>query len=125
MADLPYVLLVEDNPGDARLVQAMFEDASADALPGLRWERTARSASARLNREPGCTAVLLDLGLPDCNGLEALALLRDQTEQVPIIVLSGNHDEEVGLAAVVDGAQDYLLKGSFDAGLLRRALQYA
>ncbi|WP_374563615.1 diguanylate cyclase domain-containing protein [Ideonella sp.] len=125
MSDSPYVLLVEDNPGDARLVRTMFDDAPPGTLPELRWDQTVRAAGLRLGREPGCTAVLLDLGLPDCDGLEALALLRDQTEQVPIIVLSGNDDEEVGLSAVVNGAQDYLVKGSFDAGLLRRALQYA
>jgi len=125
MADASYVLLVEDNPGDARLVRTMFEDAPPGTLPELRWDQTVRAASERLSREPGCAAVLLDLGLPDCAGVEALAMLRDQTEQVPIIVLSGNDDEEVGLSAVVNGAQDYLVKGSFDAGLLRRALQYA
>jgi len=125
MADASYVLLVEDNPGDARLVRTMFEDAPPGTLPELRWDQTVRAASERLSREPGCVAVLLDLGLPDCAGVEALAMLRDQTEQVPIIVLSGNDDEEIGLSAVVNGAQDYLVKGSFDAGLLRRALQYA
>jgi len=125
MADWPYVLLVEDNPGDARLVRAMFEDAPGGTLLELRWEQTAGAAGARLSRDPGCTAVLLDLGLPDCDGLEALALLRTQTEQLPVIVLSGNQDEEVGLCAVANGAQDYLVKGRFDARLLRRALQYA
>jgi two-component system, cell cycle response regulator len=125
MADSSYVLLVEDNPGDARLVRAMFDDAPTGTLPELRWDQTVHNAQLRLSREPGCVAVLLDLGLPDCAGVEALAMLRDQTEHVPIIVLSGNGDEEVGLSAVVNGAQDYLVKGSFDAGLLRRALQYA
>lgn len=125
MAAAPYILLIEDNPGDAGLVRVMFEDAPPGALPPLRWERSARTGVARLLDEPGCTAVLLDLGLPDAAGLEALVALREHAGEVPIIVLSGNDDEEVGLAAVVGGAQDYLVKGSFDSALLRRALLYA
>lgn len=125
VTDEPYILLVEDNPGDAGLVQAMFDDAPPGSLPELRWEQSVRAAAACLSHHPGCTAVLLDLALPDSQGLEAVAQLRDLAGEVPLVVLSGNDDEEVGLAAVVAGAQDYLVKGSFDASLLRRALQYA
>lgn len=121
----PYVLLVEDNPGDIRLVEAMFEDAPPGTLPELCWEQSLRAASARLSNQPGCTALLLDLALPDSHGLESLAVLRELAGNAPIIVLSGNDDEEVGLSAVVNGAQDYLVKGAFDGTLLRRALQYA
>ena len=121
----PYILLVEDNPGDAGLVRAMFEEATPGALPPLRWERSVRMGVATLLDEPGCEAVLLDLGLPDATGLEALMTLREHAAEVPIVVLSGNDDEQVGLSAVVAGAQDYLVKGSYDSGLLRRALQYA
>jgi diguanylate cyclase (GGDEF)-like protein len=125
MSTEPYILLVEDNPGDIRLVQAMFDDAPIGTLPELHWEQSVRAAAARLSSQPGCTALLLDLALPDSNGLETLALLRDLAGDAPIIVLSGNDDEEVGLSAVVNGAQDYLVKGFFDATQLRRALQYA
>lgn len=125
MSSDPYILLVEDNPGDVRLVQTMFEDAPPGTLPELHWENSVRAAGARLSNQPGCTALLLDLALPDSHGLEALAVLRELAANAPIIVLSGNDDEDVGLSAVVAGAQDYLVKGSFDATLLRRALQYA
>jgi diguanylate cyclase (GGDEF)-like protein len=125
MTSDPYILLVEDNPGDIHLVQAMFEDAPPGTLPELHWEQSVRAASAHLSKQRGCTALLLDLALPDSHGLEALAALRDLAADVPIIVLSGNDDEDVGLSAVVNGAQDYLVKGAFDATLLRRALQYA
>lgn len=120
-----YVLLIEDNPGDARLVRLMFDEAPPGGLPALQWEPTAAAGVERLLTQPGCAAVLLDLGLPDAQGLESLQRVRDHAEQVPIVVLSGNDDEEVGLAAVVAGAQDYLVKGSFDGAQLRRALQYA
>lgn len=125
MSHDPYILLVEDNPGDIRLVQAMFEDAPPGVLPELHWEQSVGAAAARLSNQPGCAALLLDLNLPDSHGLEALAKLRDLAGNAPIIVLSGNDDEEVGLSAVVNGAQDYLVKGAFDGALLRRALQYA
>lgn len=121
----PYILLVEDNPGDIRLVQAMFEDAPAGTLPQLRLEQSVRAAAACLSTRPGCQALLLDLSLPDSHGLETLAMLRDLAGNAPIVVLSGNYDENVGLSAVINGAQDYLVKGAFDASLLRRALQYA
>lgn len=123
--DTPYVLLIEDNPGDARLVRTMFDDAPTDALPELLWESTAQAGVGVLLSRPGCSAVLLDLGLPDTRGLEALATVREHAAQVPIIVLSGNDDDEVGISAVIGGAQDYLVKGCFDGVLLRRALQYA
>ena len=120
-----YVLLIEDNPGDARLVRLMFDEAPPGSMPMLRWEPTAADGVERLLVQPGCTAVLLDLGLPDAQGLESLQRVRDHAGQVPIVVLSGNDDEEIGLSAVVAGAQDYLVKGSFDGVQLRRALQYA
>lgn len=125
MTDSSYILLIEDNPGDARLVRTMFEEAPTDALPQLRWEQSARAGADVLLSQPGCAAVLLDLGLPDAGGLEALGTVSEHAQRVPIIVLSGNDDEELGIAAVIGGAQDYLVKGSFDGPALRRALQYA
>jgi len=124
-APTPYVLLVEDHPGDAGLVQLMFEESAPGSLPELVWETTARAGADRLLARPGCSGVLLDLNLPDSQGLEALGTLLEHGHDVPIVVLSGNDDEEFGLAAVVGGAQDYMIKGQFDAGQLRRALQYA
>lgn len=124
-APTPYVLLVEDHPGDAGLVQLMFEEAPPGSLPELVWETTARAGADRLLARPGCSGVLLDLNLPDSQGLEALGTLLEHAHDVPIVVLSGNDDEEFGLAAVVGGAQDYMVKGQFDGSLLRRALQYA
>lgn len=120
-----YLLLVEDNPGDARLTEEMFREAPAGSLPPLRWVDTARAAVQRLADEPGCGAVLLDLSLPDSYGLDTLHAIKSHARDIPIIVLSGNDDDELALAAVMAGAQDYLVKGSFDATLLRRALQYA
>ena len=125
MAPQPYILVVEDNEGDARLVQTIFQDVGEQATVDVRWVQTVSGALDVLDHEPGCTAVLLDLGLPDAQGLEGLAEIRAHAVDVPIVVLSGDDSDTRGLEAVIAGAQDYLVKGSFDAGLLKRALQYA
>lgn len=121
----PYILLVEDNPGDARLVQSIFDEPGAGQATRLCWVQTVADAMRVIDAQAGCTGVLLDLGLPDSQGLEALATLRLHSADLPLVVLSGNDSEELGLAAVMAGAQDYLVKGSFDGGLLKRSLQYA
>src|SRR5205085_4254465 len=69
--------------------------------------------------------VLLDLSLPDSHGLETFAKVYAHSPKVPIIVLSGNDDQQLALYAVKSGAQDYLVKGKIDRELLLRAMQYA
>jgi diguanylate cyclase (GGDEF)-like protein len=124
MQEVPYVLLVEDNPGDARLTQALLEEGN-DAPSALRWVQSVEAAVQTLETERGCTAVLLDLGLPDSQGMSTLQAIRPYAQSCPIVVLTGEDSETVGLSAVVDGAQDFLVKGSFDGGLLRRSLSFA
>jgi len=115
------VLLVEDNPADARLVQEMLREAA----PGteVTWVTSARDACDQLARADG--SVLLDLGLPDARGLQALEALREANDAVPIVIISGDTDEQLAIQAVAAGAQDYLLKGKVDAALLGRSLRYA
>lgn len=125
MQQLPYVLLVEDNPGDARLTQALLEDGNESTPPRLRWVQSVEAAVQALETERGCAAVLLDLGLPDSQGMATLQAIRPYAQSCPIVVLTGDDSEAVGLSAVVDGAQDFLVKGSFDGGLLRRSLSFA
>ena len=125
MQQAPYVLLVEDNPGDARLTQALLEDGADASQPRLRWVQSVEAAVQTLETEHGCTAVLLDLGLPDCQGMATLQAIRPYAQTCPIVVLTGDDNETVGLSAVVDGAQDFLVKGSFDGGLLRRSISFA
>jgi diguanylate cyclase (GGDEF)-like protein len=125
MTAQPYILLVEDNPGDARLTQTLMAESGTTGLPPLRWVQTAEAALATLDDVPGCEAVLLDLGLPDSRGLEALHAVTRLNDRVPVIVLTGDDSEPMGLDAVVSGAQDFLVKGSFDAALLRRCISFA
>ncbi|MEU8899810.1 fused response regulator/phosphatase [Nocardia sp. NPDC048505] len=116
------LLLVEDDPADALLV----EELVADVGPGLRleWARTLAEAADRLAAgAPDC--VLLDLHLPDAHGLEALARVRACNDEVAVVVLTGLDQEQTGLSAVAAGAQDYLVKGRVEPELFGRAVRYA
>ena len=116
-----HVLLVEDNPGDARLV---FE--LARGAPFLRFEHV-ESLSACLERVKGRAVdiVLLDLGLPDGSGLGTLREVIASRPSLPVVVLTGQADDAVGKEAIRQGAQDYLVKGQVDGETLLRAIRYA
>jgi len=117
------VLLIEDNPGDARLIRELLGEAGS---AGLSVE-CARRLSDGLDRMAagGVDVVLLDLGLPDSQGLNTFARAHGQAPHLPIVVLTGLDDEAVGVDALRMGAQDYLVKGTVDSHLLRRSLSYA
>ncbi|MGD9156228.1 MAG: response regulator, partial [Bacillota bacterium] len=118
-----HILLIEDNPGDAGLIAAYLEEAKA---PSFRLEVTERLTTGMDRLELGrIDLVLLDLHLPDSTGFETFRQLYQKFPQVPIIILSGNNEESLALAAVSQGAQDYLEKGLYDGGLLVRAIRYA
>jgi serine phosphatase RsbU (regulator of sigma subunit) len=114
------VLLVEDDPGDAFLVRELL--AEADAPIELTTAQTMAEARPLL-RDTHC--VLLDLGLPDASGLNGLRQLLQEAAGVAICVLTGLEDEHLGIAAVGEGAQDYLVKGTVDGQSLNRAVRYA
>ena len=117
------VLLIEDNPGDARLIREMIAQE-----PGAAFEiECAPRLAQGLERlsAGGIGLVLLDLSLPDSMGLETFAKVYAHSPAVPIIVLTGNDDNNLALAAVKRGAQDYLVKGRLDRELLLRSMQYA
>jgi len=117
------VLLVEDNPGDARLILELLEDVQAQAFDLERVGRLDHALS-RLSRT-GVDVVLLDLGLPDSQGLETFVRARRSAPEEPIVVISGLDDERLALEAVRSGAQDYLVKGRIEGHLLARVLRYA
>lgn len=114
------VLLVEDDPGDAFLVQELLEEAGAPIA--LRWERDLGRAQTLLT-EVDC--VLLDLGLPDAEGLGALRRVLAHAPGQAVLVLTGLADEHRGAEAVSAGAQDYIVKGSLDGAQLARSVRYA
>jgi len=114
------VLLIEDDPGDAYLVGELLDEAEAPIEL-----RTATSIGEALSGLDGTDCVLLDLGLPDATGLDGLRQLLHAGSGVAVCVLTGLADEHLGIAAVAEGAQDYLIKGKVDGILLSRAIQYA
>ncbi len=116
------VLLVEDNPGDARLILELLRDVETD----FELERLDRLEPAleRL-KHAGVDVVLLDLGLPDSQGIDTFARARLEAPRQPIVVISGLDDEAVALEAMRRGAQDYLVKGRIEGRLLARVIQYA
>ena len=116
------VLLVEDNRGDARLVQELLKDAES-AYEVSHVERLADARQQLMESGAGC--VLLDLSLPDASRLEALMQLRAAAPDVPIVILSGLQDELLAVKAVQEGAQDYLVKGRVDGHAIGRSITYA
>ena len=122
MPDSLRVLLIEDNPHDARFVKLML--AEVRPTPSLVHDTHLEEAIRRL-QAGGFDCVLLDLSLPDGSGLQAVRSVIAAAPKVPVVVLTGLDDSDVATAAMRQGAQDYLVKGEFDARLLERALRYA
>jgi len=122
-ADPIRILLVEDNPGDARLFQIALEEAGSQAM-AMEHVLRLETALDRLEHE-SFSAVLLDLSLPDAHGLDTVTRARRAAPHVPIIVLTGLSDQETALRAVQEGAQDYLVKGEVEGPILVRSLRYA
>lgn len=117
------VLLIEDNPGDVRLIWEILSEVRnspfylnvADTLlKGLQEIDKARP-----------DVILLDLSLPDSNGIYTLNRVRDKAKDVPVVVITGLDDEMTAINSLNEGAQDYLVKGRTDSDLLKRALIYA
>ncbi len=117
------VLLVEDNAEVASLMSAMLKKAKS-----VRFEvTTADTLEAGLNllKANAFDGILLDLTLPDSNGLETVRSMHSQAANIPIIVLTGVDDEHIATNAVREGAQDYIVKGSADINGLIRSVLYA
>jgi len=129
------VLLIEDNPGDARLIEEMLVDAGKRLhridLDGTTPDRITlhheSDLAAGLERasESAVDVVLLDLGLPDSAGLPTLDRVVEATEFTPIVVLTGLDDRQLGVQAIQRGAHDYLVKDDVTEAVLIHSIQYA
>lgn len=117
------ILVIEDNPGDARLVSEMLRDAFGRSVEVTTADRLGQGLA--LVAASTFDTVLLDLSLPDSEGLTSLLSLREAAPQLPLVLLTGLDDELVAVEAMQHGAQDYLVKGSVDTGSLWRAIRYA
>jgi diguanylate cyclase (GGDEF)-like protein len=120
--DVVRVLLVEDDPDDQLLVRELLREAASDAVLTACDRLSAGLAPIAAGL---ADLVLLDLSLPDSDGLEGLRRLRAAAPEIPIVVLSGNGDARMGVDAVQAGAQDYLVKGTVDGESLARAMRHA
>ncbi|MEJ0011682.1 MAG: EAL domain-containing protein [Bauldia sp.] len=120
---LKVVLLVEDNPGDAMLMREMFAEHGSHATEMTHVE-TMGDLETHLHGN-AVDIILLDLGLPDAQGLDAVKRAHAAAPHVALVVLTGMDDETLALQALQQGAQDYLVKGQIDARGLLRALRYA
>ncbi len=118
------VLLVEDNPGDARLVEIYLLESDLQNCEVIN-KVTLAEAITTLESGEEFAAILLDLTLPDSRGFETLERLLAKFPQKNIIVLTGYSDKEMGLRAVKAGAQDFLVKGAFDSELLAKSLRFS
>lgn len=126
-----HILLLEDNDVDYLYTKSLVTDINTSR------QEEQEQASFKLTRSPSFASaitqlsqdkfdlILLDLSLPDAHGLDTFYTMRTVSPHVPIIVLTGNQDEEAALHAVEAGAQDYLVKGHIDANVLSRSVRYA
>lgn len=115
------IMLIEDNPGDARLLQEELIESygkeNETTQIDLRWFNLLSTGLTFLSRD-NFDAVLLDLNLPDGSGLDNIDKVKSVSSQMPVIVLSGLHDQLVMTQAIRRGAQNYVVKGSINGGQL-------
>jgi diguanylate cyclase (GGDEF)-like protein/PAS domain S-box-containing protein len=117
------VLLIEDNPGDTRLVKEMLVDAGASKFSLTHVGLLSEGLS--LLRNESHHVILLDLSLPDGHGLDTVRQVCAVAPHLPVVILTGLDDETIAIRAVQEGAEDYLVKGQMDGNLLARAIRYA
>src|ERR1700681_3440252 len=117
------LLLVEDNHGDARLLREMFNEQDSHETE-LTHVECMGDAEQHLAASP-VDIILLDLGLPDAQGLEAVRRARAAAPSIPLVVLTCLDDESIATQALQQGAQDYLIKGQIDTRGLLRTLRYS
>jgi len=118
------VLLIEDSPFHAELTTRQLAEAE-----GAEFQVTVVGSLAegleKLKQDSGFAAVLLDLGLPDSDGLDTFASVHDATENMPIVIITGTNDVSMAAKAVEEGAQSYLVKGHVNGDEVARSLRYA
>lgn len=115
------LLLIEDNSSDVLLIREMLTEA--DELYEIDCAKRLSSGLERLSSK-NFDVVLLDLGLPDSRGIETFEALEEEAKRIPIIIMTGLADRDMGLKTVMMGAQDYLVKGQITGELLAKSLRY-
>jgi len=116
-------LLIEDNPGDVRLIQEMLKENGGTRFKLEHCDNL--STGLKNLQKENFDILLLDLGLPESKGLDTLRKVSHQVKEIPIVVLTGLDNKEIGVRAVQEGAQDYLIKGQINSELLGPVIRYA
>lgn len=119
------ILLIEDNPGDARLVREYLKGQEDQTYELTHVTRVKHAMDILHKPGHGFEVIISDIALPDSQGLQSFQKLQKVSNKLPLIFCTGTHDEEMAVAALQKGAQDYLLKGQFDGRMLRRSIRYA
>lgn len=117
------VLMIEDNSGDARITKEILAEVDKPILQ-LYWKKNLKEGLGFCS-ENNIDIILLDLSLPDSQGIESLITLHQIVPTIPVILLTGLDDETLGIKALQEGAQDYLIKGNFDPDTLIRSIRYS
>jgi Flp pilus assembly CpaE family ATPase len=118
------VLLIEDSPQYAQLVQHWLANVTEGAGFILNWTDSLADGMSRLERG-GVDVILLDLGLPDCSGMDTFTQTRARAPRTPVVILSSADSESLALQMIQEGAEDYLVKGTCDAESLARSVRRA
>jgi PAS domain S-box-containing protein len=117
------VLLVDDNAGDRRLIMLALSRSANMVEFKVRIAETLDQARTQLS-DGRPDIILLDLGLPDSNGIETVLKMKEAAPSIPLVVLTGLMDEEMGLETIKKGAEDYIVKGRFTDDSLTRTIRY-
>ncbi len=117
------ILHFEDNPADAILVREILSEVTNIICTVHNVDRMEEGLQQLSGKN--YDLILLDLKLPDSSGFATFATVKNAADHVPVIIMSGLADENLAVKAVQEGAQDYLIKGQFEANLLIRAILYA
>jgi diguanylate cyclase (GGDEF)-like protein len=122
-SSIKHILLIEDNPDDIRLIQWIMAGIRNSQFK-LECVDRLKTALKRLAKH-GIDVILMDLGLPDSQGIDTLRSVYNKAPKVPMVVLTNLGDEKISVQAIQEGAQDYLIKGQVNSDLLKRTLMYA
>ena len=117
------ILVLEDSPSDMEMLRELLEDQDKRAFDVIHVERL--SAAIPYLSKGNIDIIISDLGLPDSQGLDTLKTLKEHSSEIPIVVLTGLDNERIGIEALKEGAQDYLVKGQMSSQSLSRSLRYA
>ena len=119
------ILLIEDNPDTKLLLQDELLSDNGNIEYSLQCVERLSMGIEYINNNEGLDVILLDLLLPDSQGMDTLSRIQSVTQDIPVIVLSNHDDESFAVKTVQMGAQDYLVKERVDRNVLARAIRYA